>query len=411
MLTSYGLIIASLIIFQYLVSVIASILNLKSLRGELPQEFAGVYNPDIYKKSQEYTRTKTRFGWVVSSIELLATLLFWYFGGFAALDVWVRGWNFPLVFSGTLYMGTLAFVQYLAFLPFIVYSTFVIEERFGFNKTTLQTFILDQMKAIFLGGAIGAVLLICVLALLEYLGSAAWIYAWIAVAVFMFFMQFISPKWILPLFNRFEPLPEGELHDAIFDYAKKVKYSLKEIFVVDGSRRSTKTNAYFTGFGKNKHIALYNTLIEKHTTEELVSVLAHEIGHYKKRHISIFMGLSVLHAGILFFLLSLFLKLPGVFEAFYIQEMSAYTGLAIFSLSFTPIHSLISIFLNWVSRIHEFEADAFSAKTANGADTMICALKKLSKDNLENLFPHPMLVWLEYSHPPMLERIEALRRI
>ena len=217
MLTSYGLIIASLIIFQYLVSVIASILNLKSLRGELPQEFAGVYNPDIYKKSQEYTRTKTRFGWVVSSIELLATLLFWYFGGFAALDVWVRGWNFPLVFSGTLYMGTLAFVQYLAFLPFIVYSTFVIEERFGFNKTTLQTFILDQMKAIFLGGAIGAVLLICVLALLEYLGSAAWIYAWIAVAVFMFFMQFISPKWILPLFNRFEPLPEGELHDAIFD--------------------------------------------------------------------------------------------------------------------------------------------------------------------------------------------------
>jgi STE24 endopeptidase len=306
------------------------------------------------------------------------------------------------------YIGILILGRSIVSLPFSIYSTFVIEEKFGFNKTTLKTFVLDLLKGLGLGIALGGPLLAGILAFFTFIDQYAWLYAWGAVTIFTLFIQFVAPTWIMPLFNKFEPLEEGDLRQKIREYADKVNFKLEGIYVMDGSKRSSKSNAFFTGFGKTKRIALYDTLINNHSEDELVAVLAHEIGHYKKKHIIKNMIISIVQTGIMFFLLSIFLNSQGLYEAFYMQQSSVYAGLIFFGMLYAPIDMIVSLFMQILSRRYEFEADAFASLTYE-KEPMIAALKKLSKDNLSNLTPHPFYVFLNYSHPTVLQRIKAIR--
>ncbi len=407
----YAIIILSALIINYVLDLLADFLNLRALRNELPDEFKDTYDAEAYRKSQEYTRVNTRFGFLTSTFDLMVTLIFWFAGGFNYLDGIVRSWRLGPVGTGLAYIGILLFLQMLLSLPFNIYSTFVIEERFGFNKTTPATFVTDILKGLALAIALGGPLLAGILAFFEYAGPYAWVYCWVASTGFALFTQFIAPTWIMPLFNKFKPLEEGELKEKILSYAHSVNFPVQGIFIMDGSRRSSKSNAFFTGFGKNKRIALFDTLIANHTVPELVSILAHEIGHYKKKHILQGMILSILHMGVLFFLLSIFISHRGLFDAFYMEHRSIYAGLIFFGLLYTPIETLLSIFMQILSRRNEYEADRFAVETADQPEIMIQALKKLSRHNLSNLTPHPFYVFLNYSHPPVLERIKALRRI
>jgi STE24 endopeptidase len=260
-----------------------------------------------------------------------------------------------------------------------------------------------------LGILLGGPLLAGLLFFFDVAGNMAWIYAWVVTTVFTLIVQFIAPTWIMPLFNKFIPLEEGELRESIVSYAENVKFPLKGIFVMDGSKRSKKSNAFFTGFGKNKRIVLFDTLINNHTVGELVSVLAHEVGHYKKRHILKSIIISILHMGLMFYLLSIFLSHQGLFDAFYMDSMSVYVGLIFFGMLYTPIEMILSVIMQIFSRKNEYEADRFAADTTENAENMVTALKNLSRDNLSNLTPHPVYVFLNYSHPPVLKRIEAIR--
>lgn len=406
----YTIIILSAIAVDFVLDIISNRLNLKALSKELPKEFEGVYDEDTYARSQEYTRVRTRFGFLTTTFDLMLVLVFWFSGGFNWLDQIVRGWEFGELITGILYIGVLLIAKSVISLPFSIYSTFVIEERFGFNKTTPKTFAMDLLKGLLLGALIGTPLLAGVLAFFMYTGVWAWLYAWLAVTVFTLVMQYVAPTWIMPLFNKFTPLEEGELRTAIEEYTEKVNFPLQGLFVIDGSKRSSKSNAFFTGFGKNKRVALYDTLIDNHTVPELVAVLAHEIGHYKKKHILKGMVVSVVHTGVLFFLLSIFLNAEGLYEAFYMEQMSVYTGLIFFGMLYSPIEMILSVFMQMSSRKHEYEADHYASDTTGKPEDMISTLKKLSKDNLSNLTPHPLYVFLNYSHPPVLQRIKAIKQ-
>ncbi len=407
----YAIIILLTIVVSYVLDLITEYLNLKSLQKELPGEFENVYDQEKYSKSQEYTRVRTKFGFITSTFSLVLMLVFWFAGGFNYLDQIVRAWDLGSIGSGLVYIGILIFARSILSLPFSLYSTFVIEEKFGFNKTTAKTFILDLVKGTLLGIMIGGAYFLGVLAFFEYAGANAWLYCWIAITAFTVFMQFIAPTWIMPLFNKFTPLEDGDLRSAILSYAQSVQFPLENLFVMDGSKRSSKSNAFFTGFGKHKRIALFDTLIEKHSVQELVAVLAHEIGHYKKKHIMQGMIIGIIHMGIMLFLLSIFISHEGLFSAFYMEKMSIYAGLIFFGMLFSPIEEILSIFMQIFSRKNEFEADRFAVETTNEQESMISALKKLSVHNLSNLTPHPLYVFFNYSHPPVLERIKAIRSI
>ncbi|MBN2410052.1 M48 family metallopeptidase [candidate division KSB1 bacterium] len=407
----YAIIILTTLLLDFILGIISDLLNLKALDPKLPEEFEGHYDAEKYEKSQRYTRVNTRFGFVTGSFDILVTLVFWFAGGFQYLDSIVRGWGRHAIWTGLLYIGILVLLKTVISLPFSIYSTFVIEEKFGFNRTTVKTFILDLVKGLFLGLLIGGPLLAGVLAFFLYAGNLAWLYCWIVVTVFTLFIQYIAPTWILPLFNKFKPVEDGDLKDSIMHYAASVKYPLKEVMIMDGSKRSSKSNAFFTGFGKNKRIALFDTLVEKHSIGELVTVLAHEIGHYKKKHVLKGMIISIIHSGILFFMLSLFISNRGLFEAFYVKEVSVYAGLVFFGMLYAPIEMILSIFMQVFSRRHEYEADRFAVETTKQPETFIDALKKLVVHNLGNLTPHPFYVFLNYSHPPVLKRIRAIREV
>ena len=406
----YGIVILATLIIDYLLNLVADLYNLKALETELPEEFEGVYDEETYRRSQEYTKVNTRFGFVSSACSLILILVFWFAGGFNWLDQIVRGWELGAIWTGLVYIGLLILAKSILSIPFSIYSTFVIEERFGFNKTTPKTFVLDMLKGMGLAVVLGGPLLAGIIAFFTYFETYGWLYAWGAVTLFTLFVQFIAPTWIMPLFNDFEPLEEGDLRQKIEDMAASINFPLQGILVMDGSKRSSKSNAFFTGFGKNKRIALYDTLIEKHTDDELVAVLAHEIGHYKKKHIIKNMAVSILHTGVMFLLLSLFLNAQGLYEAFYIEQPSVYAGLIFFGMLYAPIEMVLSLFMQVISRKHEYEADRFATETTRQPETMVQALKKLSKDNLSNLTPHKFYVFLNYSHPPVLNRIEAIRK-
>jgi STE24 endopeptidase len=401
----YAVIILFTLLFEFVLDWISDLLNLSRLSTELPDEFKDIYDAEQYRKSQEYTRVNTKFGWITSSFELGVMLAFWFSGGFEFLDRIVRSWDLHPILTGLAFIGILVLFKVLLSLPFSVYDTFVIEERFGFNKTSPKTFVMDLIKGLFLGIVLGGPLLAGLLALFQYAGRWAWFFCWIAATLFTLFIQFIAPAWIMPLFNKFTPLQDGELKEKILAYASSVRYPLKGVFVMDGSKRSEKSNAFFTGFGKNKRIALYDTLIAKHSVPEMVGILAHEIGHFKLKHIPKGIVAGILHSGVVFFLLSLFVSERGLFDAFFMKEASIYAGFLFFGMLYSPIEFVLAIGMHALSRHREIQADRFACETTGDPGAMIEALKKLTRNNLGNLNPHPLVVFLNYSHPPVMERI------
>ena len=388
----------------------ADLLNLKNMGKELPQAFKGWYDPRRYAEAQQYLMVRTRLGWAVSGVDLAAVLVFWFAGGFAWLDGWVRGFHWGPIGSGILFIATLLAIKAALDEPFSLYSTFVVEARFGFNRTTWGTYLMDRLKGAALAAVLGGPLLAAVLAFFEYAGPNAWWACWLVVTVFMLAVQYIAPTWIMPLFNRFEELPQGALRDAITAYALKIDFQLDNIFVMDGSKRSTKSNAFFTGFGRHRRIVLFDTLIDRHETSELVSVLAHEMGHYKLKHIAKMMAAGIGQAGLMFFILSYFISYPPLFHAFYLNQVSVYAGLVLFGMLYAPLDGFLGLVNQSLSRRNEYAADGFAVQTASEPRAMIAALKKLSMNNLSNLQPHPFYVFLHYSHPPVLQRIEAIEK-
>ncbi|MDK9699677.1 MAG: M48 family metallopeptidase [bacterium] len=407
----YLSIIVVILLAEYALSTISTFLNLKRLTPKLPGEMEGVYDAESYAKSQEYTRTNSRFSLIESTILLPLTLAFLLLGGFNWIDQFLRGFGFTQLPTGLLFFAMLFILSTALGLPFSIYRTFVIEEKFGFNRTTPKVFVIDLLKSILVTIVIGGILLTLVLWLFQAFGTFAWLYVWLSIIVVTLFMMFIAPVTIMPLFNKFAPLPEGELKSSIESFAKQQSFKLQGIYSMDGSRRSSKGNAYFTGFGKFRRIVLFDTIIANHTLSELVAILAHEIGHYKRHHIWKRVTISFLTIGLWCWLCTFFLANEGLFAAFRMEELSVYAGLVFFAMLFSPIQTLLGILTNALARKHEFEADAFAAKTTASPESMVLALKKLSVKNLSNLTPHPLVVMLHYDHPPTLERIAALRRI
>ena len=395
---------------DYLLGLAATILNLRTLDPALPDAFRDIYDEEEYHRSQEYTRAKSRLGLVSDTAGLLILLIFWFAGGFEFVDQWARGFGLGPVVTGVIFLFTLLLAQSIIGIPASIYSTFVLERRFGFNRTTPATFVLDRVKGLVLGVIIGGPLLALVLAFFIHAGPLAWLYCWIAVVTVTLVIQYVAPTWIMPLFNKFEPLDDGELKDTVLRYADSAGFPLKNVFRMDGSKRSSKANAFFTGFGRNKRVVLFDTLIEQHTTDEIVSIVAHEVGHYRKGHIKQGVAISILHSGLMLFLLSLVLTSPALFEAFFVSQPSVHAGLVFFGLLFSPVETVVSIALNALSRRNEFEADEFAMSTTESSEALSTALKKLSSTNLSNLTPHPFYVRLYYSHPPLKERVRAMKR-
>ena len=399
------------IIVDFTMNYVADRLNIGSLTTHLPEKFSDVYDQKRYEQSQHYLKATTRLGTITSTIDLGILLAFWFLGGFGALDNFVRETGWSPIGCGLLFIGILAGCKFIISLPFSIYSTFVIEEKFGFNKTTPTVFVLDLLKSIILSLALGIPLLSAIFWFLESTGPWAWMICWGVTTAFMLAVQYIVPTWIMPLFNKFTPLEDSELKDKLFAYAKTIDFPLTQIFVMDGSKRSTKSNAFFTGFGKNKRIVLFDTLINAHTPDELLAVLAHEMGHFKKKHIQRRLIFGILQMGGVFYLLSLFITQQSLFTAFYVDTPSIYAGLVFFSILFSPVDLVISIIMQFFSRKDEYEADRFAALTTKKAGALITALKKLSADNLSNLTPHPFYVFLNYSHPPLAQRVAAMEKI
>ena len=409
-MNGYALIILAALVVDCLVSLVADRLNLKHQPELPPAEFADLIEPAAYRKSREYLKATTRLDQIAALFNLAVLVLFWFLEGFNRLDLWCREiFSGPLA-SGLLFIALLLAGRSLLNLPFSLYQTFVIEERFGFNRTDWKTFLLDRVKMILLGVLLGGPLLALILWFLESAGDRAWLYAWLVTAGFTLIIQFLAPTWIMPLFNKFTPLEDGELKEALAAYGRRVGFPLDRVFVIDGSRRSAKGNAFFTGFGRSRRVALYDTLIAQHSPAELVAILAHEIGHYRKKHILIMTALALVHQGIIFFLLGWVIRQPGIYSAFFMQHPSPAAGLVFFGLLYTPVEMLLNPLFNALSRQHEFAADAFAVTSLQECENLVAALKKLARDNLANLAPHPFYVFLHYSHPPLLARIREMRR-
>ncbi len=407
----YLIFIFAILVGNYILGLIIENLNLKQLSPVLPEEFEGHYDAEKYAKSQQYTRVTTKFGFFTGTFDLILIIVFILIGGFNWIDQLARGFGFGEIGSGLIFAGILMVGTQIISIPFSIYGTFVIEERFGFNRTTAKTFILDLLKGLVISIIIGGLVFWMVLWFFGEMGGNAWLYIWGAMIVFQIFMLYISPVVILPLFNKFTPLEDGELKETILSYMQKHKFKLKGLFTIDGSKRSSKTNAYFTGFGKSKRIALYDTLIEKFEVSEILTVLAHEVGHFKLRHIPKSIISGILKMGLMLFVLSLFIRNEGLHAAFGMENISIYASLIFFSFIYTPISMVLGLISTISSRKHEYQADAFAGKTTDDPESMISALKKLSVTNLSNLTPHPLKVFLEYDHPPVLARIEAIRKL
>lgn len=396
---------------MYLLDTVANRLNLRALKPELPREFEGIYDREEYRRFLDYTAATANFERVEATWDLAVLLGFWLLGGYDWLDRAVRTLHLGFIPTGLLYLGTLVFGRWLLGLPLEVYETFRIEERFGFNKTTPGTFLGDQVKSLLLTGILGGAVLALVLAILHRGGAVAWLYAWGIASILLVVMIYAAPALILPLFNKLTPLEEGEVRRSIMACAERLRFPLAEISVMDSSRRSTKANAFFTGLGATKRVVLFDTLINNHSTAELVAVLAHEIGHYKLRHILQHIAVAILNIGIFLFLAQWLIRWPALYAAFGVRDPSIYAGLALFLVLYGPLSRLLGIARAAQSRCHEFAADRFAARNTGEPHALGEALKKLSRNNLGNLSPHPLYVILYHSHPPVLDRVRALERL
>ncbi len=402
--------IFGILITQYLFSEILDYINLKFSRPDIPNEMKGYYDEEKYQKSQEYQKVTTRFSFLTSTLSFVVILGILGFGFFGQINSWLSAYFQNEVILALAFFGVLFISSDILTIPFQWYSTFVIEERFGFNKTTRKTFFLDKVKGYVLTAILGGGILWLLMYLITSLGQEFWIYFWIAISLVILFINMFFTTLILPLFNKLTPLPEGELKDALTAYAEKVKFPLTNIFVIDGSKRSKKSNAFFSGIGKKKKVVLYDTLIDNHNTEELVAVLAHEVGHYKKKHIIWGFALSILQVGLTLFVMSLMIFNKDLSLALGGTDLTIHLNLLAFGMLYAPMSGVIGLFMNMLSRKNEFEADEYATSTYDGS-ALKTALKKLSVDNLSNLFPHPAYVFFHYSHPPILKRLEAIDRL
>ncbi len=407
----YLAVIVGALIANYALSTAAALLNLNNMSEELPGEFRGFYDGERYRESQQYLRETTVFGLIHDTFYILGILAFILSGGFNFVDGIARSQGDGTIVTGLIFAGILLMISQVMEIPFSAWSTFVIEEKFGFNRTSPATFLSDILKGIVLTAAIGGPVFACIIWFFETMGTAAWIYCWVALSVFQIMLMFVAPVLIMPVFNKFQPLEDGELKRSINDYAQREHFRMQGVFKMDGSRRSTKSNAFFTGFGRFKRIVLFDTLIKRHSVKELTAIIAHEMGHYKLRHILKGIVRSIFMAGFSLWLLSLFLGNQQLFQAFRMEYVSTYASLFFFGFLYAPISMITGIIDKAISRKHEFEADEYAVTSYGHPEEMIAALKKLSVDNLSNLTPHPFMVFLEYSHPPVLDRIRAIRRI
>jgi STE24 endopeptidase len=405
---TYQIIILATILFRWIL-LFFEWWSIRKPVTKLPAELSDVADPETFSKSQQYTKERSKFSLIRGTFSVIVMIIFWFAGGFNWLDQWVRSYGWSTIPTGLVYIGILAIANLILALPFDLYSTFVIEEKYGFNKTTPRLFVIDRIKGLALSIIIGAPVLALIMWFLEFTGDRAWLYCWIFSVAFSLAFQYVAPVWILSLFNKYTPLPEGELRWAIKAYAETVGFPFREIYVMDSSRRSTKTNAFFIGFGKYRRIVLFDTLVANSSIDEIIAVLAHEVGHYKKKHIVTGMILGFVHVGVVFYLLSLFLNKKELFDAFYMGKQSVYAGLLFFGLLFEPISFLIGIAFNALSRRNEYQSDHYAVETIPDREKLVSALKKLYATNLANLVPHPVYVFLNYTHPPLLQRIRAIR--
>ena len=409
-------IIISLVIFNYLFSNLLDYMNHRNWKDEIPNELKDFYDKEKYKKAKNYALSKNKISLFSSSLSFLLVISLIVFNGYGIIDQFVssnlstffdsRQISSNFIQSGIFFLILFILNSFIS-IPFSYYNTFVIEEKFGFNKTTKLTFFIDIIKSTLLSFFIGGILLFLALYLYENLNDGFWLWLWIGLSLLMILINMFYADLIVPIFNKLTPLDDGELRNKIEKYSKDVGYLLKNIYVIDGSKRSTKANAFFSGLGPRKTIALYDTLIEKHTENELVAVLAHEVGHFKKKHIFSGLIMSIIQIGIMSFFFELCLKLPEISIALGGLESSFHLGLVGFSIIFSPISILSGIIMNYNSRKNEFEADAYAKETFNGEDLSL-ALKKLSVDSLSNIYPHPLYVFFHYSHPPLIQRLRAL---
>ncbi|MBU2063759.1 MAG: M48 family metallopeptidase [Candidatus Omnitrophica bacterium] len=404
----YLIIILVILIGKYILNTAVEILNIKHTGYVLPAEFEGYYDARKYQRSQQYLKEKTFLAFGEDAAVLVFTLVLILSGGFDHIDKFARTFHAGYIMTGLIFIGAVVFIYQILNIPFSLLYTFVLEEKYGFNKTKPGTFILDLIKTWILAAVLGGIAFAGIIWFFDKWGPSAWSICWVALSCFQLFLVFIAPVLILPVFNKFIPLPEGQLRKEIEDYARTQNFRIQGIFRIDASRRSAKSNAFFTGFGKFRRIALFDTLIAKHTKEELVSILAHEIGHYKMAHIIKHMTISILTEGLMLFILSLFLNNRYLFGAFGMEHLSIHASLVFFAFLYAPINMIFSVITNSISRRHEYAADTFAVSTYKNKEAYIRALKKLSVDNLSNLTPHPLKVFLQYSHPPVLERIQAI---
>ncbi|NJM24697.1 MAG: M48 family metallopeptidase [Bacteroidia bacterium] len=399
--------ILAIVAISYLFDQALDYINLKAQRTDVPAEVATFYDKDKYLKSLEYHRELTRFSFLTSAFSFALSFCMLYFGGFGWLDTWVRNFTEHQILLALGFFGSLMLASDIITLPFQIYSTFVIEEKYGFNQTTVRTFVLDKLKGYLLSALVGGALISALIYLIASIGSAFWIWFAVIAALFILVVNMFYTSLILPLFNKLTPLQDGELKDAIQAFASQVKFPLDNIFVIDGSKRSKKANAFFSGIGKKKKIVLYDTLIANHTTEELVAVLAHEVGHFKKKHIIWGYVLSVMQVVFTLYILSLMVFSDDVSLALGAGQWSIHINLLAFGILFSPISAITGLFMNMYSRKNEFEADAYAKATYSGV-ALANALKKLSVDSLSNLYPHPLYVFFHYSHPPLMKRLKAI---
>jgi STE24 endopeptidase len=406
--TTLFYIIIGIIIINFIIDKVLGSLNAKHFKDELPLELQDVYDEDEYKKSQAYKATNDRFSNITSAFSLILTLAFFYFDGFEYVDNIARSYSSNNIVIALIFFGIIMLASDIITTPFAYYQTFVIEEKFGFNKTTVKTFILDKIKGWLMLIIVGGGILSLILWFYEATGNDFWLYAWALVTVFSVFMNMFYSKLIVPLFNKQTPLEEGELRSKIAAYAKTVGFKLDKIFVIDGSKRSTRANAYFSGFGSEKRVTLYDTLVNDLDDEEIVAVLAHEVGHYKRKHIIFNLFASILLTGLTLYILSLLISNPLLSNALGVEIPSFHIGLIAFGLLYSPISEITGLIMNYLSRKFEYQADNYAKETYAG-EPLITSLKKLSKNSLSNLTPHPAYVFMHYSHPTLLERIKNLR--
>ncbi len=400
-------IIIAILVIDFILDKIVDYLNFQHFDDEIPVELIDVYNKEEYYKSQAYKKENYKFSLITSIFSFVVMIGFFYAKGFALVDTYARSITDNEIFISLIFFGIIMLISDILTTPFSFYQTFVIEEKYGFNKTTKKLFVIDKIKGLFLSVLIGGGLLALIIWFYQKTGDDFWIYTWILITVFTVFMTLFYSSLIVPLFNKQTPLEEGELRSQIEKFAKKAGFKLNNIFVIDGSKRSTKANAYFSGFGPKKRIVLYDTLIDDLETEEIVGVLAHEVGHYKKKHVFINMLISVMLTGFTLYILSLMLQSSLLSQALSVEIPSFHIGLIAFGVLYSPISEITGIIMNFISRKFEYQADNY-AKTYYDSDKLILALKKLSKNSLSNLTPHKASVFLHYSHPSLLNRVQNL---